>query len=641
MEMKILPNIDSPADIKELSREELKILCDEIRKYIIDNLSHTGGHLASSLGAVELTVALHYVFDSPTDKIIWDVGHQGYAHKIITGRREAFKTNRQYGGISGFIRYGESPHDHVTVGHSSTSISAALGLATARDLKKENFHVIAVIGDGALTGGMAFEALNNAGALKKNMLVILNDNNMSISRNVGAISEYLTKLITQPLYIRLKNQIWEKAGNLKELGHYIRRAGELIDDGMKAITPGLLFEELGFDYFGPIDGHNLDLLIEILTRLKNINGPLFLHILTQKGKGFKPAENDATTFHGVGTFKIVNGEVQAKGKGVSYTKIFSKTLLKLAEKDDRIVAITAAMETGTGLDAFHRKFPERFFDVGIAEQHAVTFGANLARMGLRPVIAIYSTFLQRAYDQIIHDVALDCLPVVLAIDRGGLVGEDGPTHHGVFDLSYLRLIPNMVIMAPGSPEEFIHMIYTATQYEKGPIAIRYPRASVEIMPDVRKFESVPIGKANLLHRGEKLALIGIGSTVELARQVGEVYREKFGIRPTIVNMRFVKPLDDETLHAVFSQHEIIVTLEENTIIGGLGSAISEWVHQHFIHHPPILHLGIPDRFVTHGARQLLLEEVGLVPDACIDSIVRFEKNIKTQPNQIAYEELRF
>lgn len=640
--MAYLPSINSPEDLKKLDKNALKILCQEIREYIIEVISQTGGHLASSLGAVELAVALHYVFDSPKDKIIWDVGHQAYAHKILTGRREAFKTNRQLNGISGFIKYGESPHDHVTVGHTSTSISAALGIATARDLKKENFHVIAVIGDGALTAGMAFEALNNAGAMKKNMLVILNDNNMSISRNVGAISEYLTKLITQPFYIRLKNQIWDKAGSLPEIGHYIRRAGELIDDGLKAITPGLLFEEMGFDYFGPIDGHNLDLLIDILFRLKHINGPLFLHVLTQKGKGFKPAEKDATTYHGVGQFTIrKEGEVISKSKGISYTKVFSKVLNHLGEKDENIVAITAAMETGTGLDSFHKKFPDRFFDVGIAEQHAVTFGANLARMGLKPVVAIYSTFLQRAYDQIIHDVAIDNLPVIFAIDRGGLVGEDGPTHHGAFDLSYLRLIPNMTIMAPSSAQEFANMLYTAINYSQGPIAIRYPRGAADGEPDVTNLVKYPIGKGEYVLKGSHLALIAVGTMVPMAKKVAELYEQKYGITPTIINARFLKPLDDELLKEVFSAHDLIVTLEENTVVGGLGAAVSEWVHNHFLTHCPILHLGIPDQFIPHGEKDSLMKMIGLVPDKCMEKIEFFEKNIQKKRNINQYEQIDF
>ncbi|GAB4179521.1 MAG: 1-deoxy-D-xylulose-5-phosphate synthase [Calditrichia bacterium] len=637
--MEILSTINSPADLKQLDRKQLKQLCQELREYIIEVTSKTGGHLASSLGVVELTVALHYVFDSPTDKFVWDVGHQGYPHKILTGRRDQFKTNRTFKGISGFIKYGESPHDHVTVGHSSTSISAALGLAAARDLKKENYHVVSIIGDGALTGGMAFEALNNAGSLKKNMLVILNDNNMSISRNVGAISEYLTKMMTQPFYVRLKNKIWDTAGNWQELGHYIRRAGSLIDDGLKAITPGLLFEELGFDYFGPIDGHNLDLLIDILTRIKNIRGPLFLHVMTQKGKGFSPAERDATTFHGVSQFDIEDGAFLKKSSGASYTSIFSKAITRLAEKNDSIVAITAAMETGTGLDVFHKKFPDRFFDVGIAEQHAVTFAANLARSGLTPVVAIYSTFLQRAFDQIIHDVALDNLPVVFAIDRGGLVGEDGPTHHGVFDLSYLRMIPNLTLMAPANAQEFVDMLYTATKYATGPVAIRYPRASTRSTFDLSSMHKIPFGQAKISRQGNTVAIIAYGSMVETAEKTAALYEEKYHVSPTVVNLRFLKPLDEKVLKKVLKQHEVVVTLEENALMGGMGSAISEWVHQEFPLHIPMLHLGIRDTFIEQGSREQLLELTELVPEKIVQKINPFLNKFSGEKNQEKYENI--
>lgn len=638
--MHFLPQIESPADLKKFTRSELKIIARELRQMIIETVSRTGGHLASSLGAVELTLALHYVFDSPRDKIVWDVGHQAYAHKILTGRRDRFATNRQLGGISGFVRYGESEHDIVTVGHSSTSISAALGLAVARDLLGEQFHVIAVIGDGAMTGGMAFEALNNAGAMKKDLLVILNDNSMSISKNVGALAEYLTRLMTRPFYVRLKNHIWDTAGNFPEVGRHIRKAGKMLDDGIKSITPGLLFEELGFDYFGPIDGHNLDLLINILTRMKSIRGPLLLHVLTQKGRGFEPAEKDATTFHGVGKFQLVNDEVISSRSGITYTEIFSRTIVQLAEKEPRLVAVTAAMETGTGLDEFHRRFPERFFDVGIAEQHAVTFAANMARMGLKPVVAIYSTFLQRAYDQIIHDVAIDNLPVIFAIDRGGLVGEDGPTHHGVFDLSYLRIIPNMTIMAPGDGQEFVQMLHTAVQYTKGPVAIRYPRASLPAEPDYSVTEPVPIGKGIAVLQGEHLVILAIGSMVSLAKEVAEAYHEETGRTPTVINLRFLKPLDHELLFSVFSTHRFAVTLEENTVRGGLGSAISEWLHEHIPMHIPVLHLGIPDEFITHGRRDELLQTVGLISTSCLQSILHWETHLTTQKGNTSYETIR-
>ncbi|HEX9934621.1 MAG TPA: 1-deoxy-D-xylulose-5-phosphate synthase, partial [bacterium] len=472
----LLDRIQSPADLKKLGNVELEILARELREFLIQTVSSTGGHLAPSLGAVELTLALHIVFDSPKDKIVWDVGHQAYTHKILTGRKKRFNTLRQYKGLSGFPKISESEHDAFGVGHASTAISAALGFATARDLLKEDHKVIAVVGDGALTGGLAFEGLNNAGDSKRDLIVVLNDNRMSISPNVGALSGHLTKIITAPLYNRIKDLLWAWTGKLAKGSVQIRSLIRHIEEGLKAMmVPGLLFECLGFRYFGPLDGHNLPQLIHVFQEIKRLHGPVMIHLITKKGKGYKFAEEDAIKFHGLASFCAETGDVTGK-KRPTYTEIFGKTLVELAEKDGRIVGITAAMADGTGMIHFARRFPERFFDVGIAEGHAVTFAAALAHRGLRPVVAIYSTFLQRAFDQIIHDVALQNLPVIFAVDRAGLVGEDGPTHHGSFDLSYLRLIPNLVILSPKDENEMRNMLYTALRYGKGPVAVRYPRS---------------------------------------------------------------------------------------------------------------------------------------------------------------------
>lgn len=607
----LLETINSPQDLKRLTIPQLAQLAKEIREFIISTVCRTGGHLAPSLGVVELTLALHYIFDAPRDKIVWDVGHQAYVHKIITGRRHLFGTLRQMGGISGFPRPAESPYDTFGTGHASTSISAALGMACARDLRGENYSVVAVIGDGAMTGGLAFEGLNNAGALKKDLIVILNDNRMSISRNVGALSHYLTTVITAPIYNKLKNDIWELTGKLPHFGRRIRQTVSRIDQGLKAIlVPGLLFERLGFRYFGPIAGHNLSRLIMVLREVKKLKGPILVHVTTVKGKGYKFAEKDASKFHGLSSFDKETGTVHKKLNVPTYTEVFGKTLVEIAEKDPKIIGITAAMPDGTGLKFLAQAFPDRFFDVGIAEQHAVTFAAGLAISGFKPVVAIYSTFLQRAYDQIIHDVALQNLPVVFAMDRAGLVGEDGPTHHGSFDLSYLRNIPNMVIMAPKDEAELRDMLWTAVNYQKGPIAFRYPRGYGIGAPLGKRFKSLEIGKSETLKKGTDVALLAVGAMVNHCLQAGEIL-EKHGISAEVHNMRFIKPIDEGKLDKIAHKFPIIFTIEDNAIKGGFGSAVAEYYLDNGYTNVQVIRLGLPDEFIEHGEKGLLYQKLGL------------------------------
>ena len=611
---RILDSIDSPADLKKVAPAQLGQLAEELRQEIVRVVSRNGGHLAPSLGVVELTIALHYVFDSPRDRIVWDVGHQSYAHKLLTGRREAFDTLRQEGGIAGFPRREESPHDAFNTGHSSTSISAALGLACARDFLGESGRVIAVIGDGSLTAGLAFEGLNQAGHLKKNLMVIVNDNRMSISKNVGALSQYLTRLRSAPTYHRLEAEVWEILGKVPGVGGRARELTSRALEGIRGLlVPGLLFEELGFKYFGPLDGHNTDLLIEAFERLKLMDGPLLVHVITVKGKGYLPAEEDAPRFHGVGCFDKATGTTTAKPSAISYTEVFGRALVALAEEDERIVALTAAMPDGTGLSHFARRFPERFFDVGIAEQHAVTFAAGLAAAGMKPVVAVYSTFLQRAYDQIIHDVCLQRLPVRFMIDRGGLVGDDGPTHHGAFDLSFLRAIPNLVVMAPKDENELAAMVRTAVEHCEGPIAARYPRGAglgvrLETAPS-----ALPIGRAELLRDGGDVAILAIGSMVSAAvnasRQLGTA-----GIGAAVLNARFVKPLDRPAVLDLARRTRRVVTVEENVLSGGFGAAVMELLQAAGLDGVAVRALGLPDEFVTHGARDRLLERCGLTAD---------------------------
>lgn len=629
-----LDQVNSPEDLKKIPIENLKELAEEIREKIITVVSKNGGHLAPSLGVVELTLALHYVFNSPKDKIIWDVGHQSYAHKLLTGRKDRFETLRKYEGISGFPKKSESEHDVFDVGHASTSISAALGMACARDQKKENFSVIAVVGDGALTGGLSFEGLNNSGALGKNLIVILNDNKMSISKNVGAVSKYLTDLLTDEKYNKLKAEVWELVGRFKRRDK-IRAAVAKVEEGIKGfLVPGILFEKLGFRYFGPLDGHDIGGLVKTLEHLKTLNGPILLHILTQKGRGYKFAEDDAPRFHGIGAFDKVTGNSNGQAGKTTYTDVLGHTLIKLAQDDEKIVAITAAMTLGTGLADFATLFPKRFYDVGIAEQHGATFACGLASQGLKPVFAVYSTFLQRAFDQVIHDVALQNLPVILAIDRAGLVGEDGPTHHGTFDISYLRQIPNWVVMAPKDGNELQNMLYTAvnrfaslpTRWQNGPVAIRYARAPIPDDPksvSVRDdFTPIEIGSWEKLKEGKDLAILAIGSMVYPALEASEQLA-KDGINVEVVNARFVKPLDEGMLLSLLKGFDKIITVEENALLGGFGSAILEFAEAHGINNVLIRRMGIPDKFIEHGPRNRLLSILGLDKDG----IVKMVKNV--------------
>lgn len=608
--IRILDSIESPKDLKQLGIGDLEILAAEIREFIVSSVSKTGGHLAPSLGVVELTLVMHTVFNTPRDKIVWDVGHQAYVHKLLTGRKDRFNTLRQYGGISGFPRVGESEYDAYGVGHSSTAISAALGMATARDLQGDDYRVVAIVGDGALTGGVALEGLNNAGGSKRDLIVVLNDNRMSISPNVGALSKSLTQVITTPLYNKIKKDIWDLTGRLPRGSRRIRDTIHRIQEAVKTVvTPGSLFEHLGFRYFGPIDGHEIGRLLRIFEDIKDLNGPILVHVITKKGKGYKFAEEDATKFHGLGSFCPETGRTGSK-KAPSYTEVFGKALVELAEKDERIVGITAAMADGTGMIHMARRFPDRFFDVGIAEQHAVTFGAALALAGLKPVVAIYSTFLQRAFDQVIHDLALQKIPVVLVLDRAGLVGEDGPTHHGSFDLSYLRLVPHVVLMAPKDENELRDMLLTALRYEKGPIAIRYPRGESLGLPLKEKMSVLPIGKSEVLRQGTDMAILAIGDRVYPSLHLADALAEK-NISAQVVNGRFVKPIDRHTVEGIIEKFPLVVTIENNSIVGGFGGGVAEIISEANSKSLLFKRFGLPDRFVTHGAPYDLFQDVAL------------------------------
>lgn len=606
----ILEMIESPQQLKGLSVSQLERLAWELRRFIIEKVSCTGGHLAPSLGVVDLTVALHRVFNCPKDKIVWDVGHQAYAHKILTGRRERFSTLRQKDGITGFPRRAESPYDAFGVGHSSTSVSAALGLAIARDLDGADDHILAVIGDGALTGGEAFEALNHAGDLGKKLIVVLNDNEMSIDRNVGALSEYLTKIRTTPQYHKAKKDMENLLRSIPHIGDTVLKTAGHIKDSVRGLfIPGGLFEEMGFTYLGPIDGHHMELLLEVFEQAKSIDGPLLVHVQTKKGKGFLPAEIEPDKFHGVGCFDVTTGKpVKKAAQPKSYTEIFGQTMLDLAALHEDVTAITAAMPSGTGLKPFAKAYPKRFFDVGIAEQHALTMAAGMAAGGKKPFVALYSTFAQRAYDQILHDVCLQNLPVVLCLDRAGLVGEDGPTHHGVFDISYLRAMPEMTIMAPKDENELRQMLAAAYQMQ-GPVAIRYPRGAglgVDICQD---FLPLPTGKAEILQKKGNIALLAAGTMVEKAVEAAGIL-EAEGIEVTVVNARFIKPLDEELLKELAADMKLIVTMEENVLAGGFGSAVLEFLAQ-CPSMPKVERIGIEDCFVEQGSRSALLQEQGL------------------------------
>ena len=613
---KVLNTINKPEDLKVIRRELLPQLAAEIRSEIVNTVSKTGGHLASNLGVVELTLALHYVFNIPDDKVIFDVGHQAYAHKLITGRKNRFYSLRQYGGISGFPNRDESRYDVFGAGHSSTAISAALGFAVDRDLKKEKHSVVAVIGDGSMTGGLAFEGLNNAGHLGKDMLVILNDNEMFISHRVGAIAGYLAKLLTLGLVKSAERKIEAVLKRMHFLGLYLLRIAKRFK---LLFFPGMLFEEMGFSYLGPVNGHDLFELIAIMEKVKTFRGPVLLHVMTKKGKGYEQAEKNPTVFHGPPKFEVESGSIK-KGGGKTYTKVFSDTLVKLARNDDKIIAVTAAMSDGTGLKEFSKEFPDRFFDVGIAEQHALTFSAGLAAAGLKPVCAVYSTFLQRGIDQIIHDIALQKLPVVIAADRAGLVGEDGATHHGVFDISFLRMIPGMVVMAPKDENELANMLYTAVGLNC-PVALRYPRGTGQGVEPDGELSVIPAGTAEVLREGADVCIAAAGNTVYPALEAAALL-EKDGLSCGVINLRYIKPLDNGILGKTADRVKRIVTVEENVVSGGAGSAVNELLNGR----ARILNIGLPDRFIEHGNSGLLRKNYGLDAEGIASRIRQWVRN---------------
>ena len=614
-DINILDKIEKPQDLKILTRQALEQLAKDIRVRIIKTVAKNGGHLGSNLGTVELGIALHYIFNSPKDKIVWDVSHQAYTHKLLTGRSKQFHTLRQYKGMSGFCNINESEHDAFSAGHASTSISAALGIAKARDLKNQDCKVIAVIGDGSLTGGMAFEGLNNAGSLKTDLIVILNDNKMSISPNVGALSSYLNRVVLSERYFKNLKKTEKFLKKIPAIGRERTKNIVELQEKLRAFaTPGLIFQELGFKYFGPLNGNNLEELIKALTNIKRLKGPVLLHIKTEKGKGYDIAETDSYKCHGMSPFNIENGEKIKCANVPSYTEVFGNTMVKLAESDEKIIAITAAMTNGTGLDDFAKEFPERFYDVGIAEGHAVTFAAGLAVNGLRPVCAIYSTFLQRAYDQIIHDVALQNLPVVFCMDRAGFVGDDGPTHHGVLDIAYMRTVPNMTIMVPKDENEMQHMMYTASIHNS-PSSIRYPRGCGLGVKFDKNFKRLQIGKAEILKQGKDLAIIGAGPIIYEALEAAKESKKSV----TIINARFVKPLDEKLILQKAKKTKKIITIEEGTVKGGLGSAVLELLEEKNVN-AKVKILGIPDRFIEQANQDKQKELCGLTKENILKTI---------------------
>ena len=609
----MLEKINGPKDIKALSWEDLDVLGQEIRQFLIEKISATGGHLASNLGVVELTMAIYRTFDLPEDKVIWDVGHQAYTHKILSGRKD-FDDLRQFGGISGFPKRAESPCDSFNTGHSSTSISAGLGMALGRDLRGENYHVISIIGDGALTGGMAYEALNNAARINKNFIIILNDNNMSISENVGGMSKYLSGIRTGAGYNDLKRQITDLLEKIPVAGPRMIRRISMIKQGLKQLLiPGMLFEDMGITYLGPVDGHDVKQLSRVLNEAKRLDHAVLVHVLTKKGKGYAPAEKNPSAFHGVNPFDITTGKPKKAKTTPSYTDIFSKKLVELAGKDKRIVAITAAMPDGTGLTRFKKEFPDRFFDVGIAEQHVVTSAAGMAAAGMRPVVAVYSSFLQRGFDQVLHDVCIQNLPVVFAVDRAGLVGSDGETHQGIFDLSYLTCIPNMAVLAPKNRWELEQELEFAFQYP-GPIAIRYPRG--ESYQGLEEYQApVEFRRGELISEGEGIALLAVGSMVSTAEHIRDKLKEE-GYDLTLANGRFIKPIDVKLVDRLAATHDCIVTLEENVLQGGFGLQVTSYVHKHYPN-VRVLNIALPDAYVEHGNVSLLREALGIDSDSII------------------------
>ena len=623
----VLERMNKPNDIKKLSDEELKVLADEIREFLINKISVTGGHLASNLGVVELTMALHRALDLPKDKIIWDVGHQSYTHKLLTGRREGFDELRKYGGMSGFPKRKESECDSFDTGHSSTSISAGLGYAHAREITGEDYKVVSVIGDGALTGGMAYEAMNNAANLKSNFIIVLNDNNMSISENVGGMSSYLAGFRTADAYLGLKNNVMNSLNKIPVYGERVVKHIRKTKSGIKQfLIPGMFFEEMGIMYLGPVDGGDLKAMEKLLKEAMNVDGPVLVHVLTHKGAGYAPAERHPARFHGTEPFQIETGLPVKPRIKANYTDIFSTVMRKLGDRDDKVVAVTAAMADGTGLKRFHNMFPERFFDVGIAEEHAVTFAAGLAAAGLKPIFAVYSSFLQRAYDQILHDVCIQNLPVVFAIDRAGLVGSDGETHQGIFDISYLSTIPNMTIMAPKNKWELSDMVKYALAYE-AQSAVRYPRG--EAYEGLKEYRApISLGKSEWIYRESEIVLFALGSMVKIAEKVRDALKEK-GYACSLINARFAKPLDEETLRTITTNHKLIVTMEENVINGGMGEHVTEFYGQNEMESVHVLNIAIPDEYVEHGNVDILRKEVGIDAETITRrTVAAYEKLLK-------------
>ncbi|TCT16926.1 1-deoxy-D-xylulose-5-phosphate synthase [Natranaerovirga pectinivora] len=630
--MTILNRVNSPSDIKKLSKLELEQLAYSIRAHLLETLSVTGGHLSSNLGVVELTLALHYCFDSPIDKLIWDVGHQSYIHKILTGRKEQLKTIRSFKGISGFPKTKENEHDVFNTGHSSTSISAALGFAKARDLKNEKNHIISIIGDGSLTGGMAFEALNNAGSLKSNFIVVLNDNNMSISKNVGGLSKYLDSLRTEPFYTNFKGDIEQFLKKIPKIGDNVINTVRKSKESIKQfLVPGMLFEELGFTYLGPVDGHNLVDLIQTFKNAKRLNQPVFIHVKTKKGKGYKPAEENPAKFHGTQSFELKTGIVKATNNQETYSDVFGKKIVELANKDERLVAITAAMPEGTGLKSFSKIFPKRFYDVGIAEQHAVTFAAGMAASGLKPIVAIYSSFLQRAYDQIIHDVCLQNLPVIFAIDRSGLVGNDGETHQGIFDISFLSHIPNLTVISPKDKLDLIQGLEFAINHN-GPVAIRYPKGKIY---ECNESIGMPytIGKSEVIYKEKDIALIAVGNTYETVNKVYKKLKEK-NLNVTLVNARFIKPIDEELIKELTREHQFIFTFEENVIDGGYGQKVQYFVKDGCENNTIIKCFALPNTYIEQGSITELRYEYGFDENTLLEKINDMITNTKADKGEV-------
>jgi 1-deoxy-D-xylulose-5-phosphate synthase len=620
-----LNSLDLPEGLRSLSVQELRTVCAEVREFLVDCVSKTGGHFGAGLGTVELAVALHYVFNTPEDKLVWDVGHQAYPHKILTGRKDRMQTIRQLGGLSGFLKRTESEYDSFGAGHASTSISAALGIAAARDFDNKKYKVVAIIGDGSMTGGMVYEAMNHAGMMKKNLIVVLNDNQMgslsSLEPKIWSFHNYFTEMLSHPTYNKFKANVWDLTGKLDSFGDRLRTAAQRMEKGIKAVvTPGMLFEGLGFRYFGPVNGHNIVKLVEIFEHTKDLYGPILIHTITSKGKGYAPAEREVTRLHGVTPFNKITGISQKKNDAsTSYTDIFGRALVEICKQNPKVVGITAAMPDGTGLIQLHEEMPERFFDVGIAEPHAVTFAAGMATEGYIPVVAIYSTFLQRAFDQVVHDCAIQNLHVVFIMDRGGLVGADGATHHGALDLSFLRCIQGMVIMASKDEQELRDMLFTAIEYKQGPIALRYPRGNALGVPVRQGFQKIEIGKAETLHTGKDIALLAIGNMVQNTLSAAELLRED-GIDAEVVNMRFVKPLDEILLQSLAQRISVFMTVEDNVVQGGFGSGVLETLSRLGISHVAVKVHGLPDEFIEHGTpeelhRILKLDAAGIAETA--------------------------